>query len=412
MSTQATAFPIGASANTCVEVFRTQEEFLDLMRSVLDENYLDPIETLGPGFELLQAYAKMFERASRAVARLECGAFFTDAAGGARSTGPVQFFRQNSNAGRVDILAGTVVRASVTGQQYRVVTAGVLGADAILTGDEIAAGATSNRFADVTVEAIADGWEWDVPGTVRVPITGELLEGPVDTIELPLYEPPFGDNTIRVKQLLDAGEIIGGACAMLDALGDNRGIDRNKGEPDPDYAGRLRTLPDVISPDAIVRQLTRFWQPLDEPFDFIETFEITYQTCWDGPSTPIAGSDYDPTLWAYDDPRDPDPFRGRWLDEQDYRGAFIVVVNDLTAVEDVGMAYDDTALTIAAHATKHGRRAHAAYDVDPAGLNVDVLEGGYDGFDPEKDAIFKRLIALVNEIKLGGVAAAIEKRGE
>lgn len=411
MSNGPPEFPVGASANSCPPDNRTQDELLDLMRNLLDENYLDPIETLGPGFELLQAYAKMFERTSLAVARLECGSFFTTAAGGARSTGLVQFFRQNSSAGRIDILAGTIVRASAGGQQYRVVARGVLAADFILTGDEILAGATSHLSADVVVEGIADGWEWDVPETIRS-ASGELLEGPVDTIELPLYEPPFGDNTIRVRQLLNAGDITGGACAMLDALGDNRGIDRNKAEGDVDYAGRLRTLPDVISPDAFVRQLTRFWQPLDEPFDFIETPDINYQTCWDGPSTPFPGSDYDPTLWAYDDPRDADPFRGRWLDEQDYRGGVIIVVNDLTAVEDVGMAYDDTALTVAAHATKHGRRAHGAYDVDPAGLSVDVLQGGYDGFDPEKDAIFKRLIALVNEIKLGGVAAFIEKRGE
>jgi hypothetical protein len=397
MSNGAPDFPVGASANSCPPDNRTQDELLDLMRNLLDENYLDPIETLGPGFELLQAYAKMFERASLAVARLECGAFFTTAAGGSRSTGIVRFFRQNAGAGAVTVLAGTIVRASSTGQQYRVVDGTVMGGAAL--------------FVDVTVEAIADGWEWDVPGTTTS-AAGEVLKGPVDTIELPLYEPPFGDNTIRVEQVLGANPITGGAAAMLDALGDNRGIDRNKGEADPDYAGRLRTLPDVISPDAIVRQLTRFWLPLDEPFDFIETFDINYQTCWDGPSTPFPGSDYDPTLWAYDDPRDPDPFRGRWLDEQDHRGAFVVVVNDLTAVEDVGMAYDDTALTVADHATKHGRRAHGAHDVDPAGLNIDVLQGGYDGFDPEKDAIFKRLIALVNEIKLGGVAAFIEKRGE
>ena len=207
----------------------------------------------------------------------------------ARSTGLMQFFRQNSSAGRIDILAGTIVRASAGGQQYRVVARGVLAADFILTGDEILAGATSHLSADVVVEGIADGWEWDVPETIRS-ASGELLEGPVDTIELPLYEPPFGDNTIRVRQLLNAGDITGGACAMLDALGDNRGIDRNKAEGDVDYAGRLRTLPDVISPDAFVRQLTRFWQPLDEPFDFIETPDINYQTIAGATATSTHGT--------------------------------------------------------------------------------------------------------------------------
>jgi hypothetical protein len=145
------------------------------------------------------------------------------------------------------------------------------------------------------------------------------------------------DLTIQVRQPLPTG---GGVDASLDAHGNDRNIPRGIGEADSSYRGRIRALPDNISPDAVERALQQLLFPLGGGFDFIETWAITYQTCWDAPRNAIPGSAFDPNLFVYDDPDvDALPFRNRWLDLNDMRGAFIVTVPNYQWIRDNGMAF-------------------------------------------------------------------------
>ncbi len=122
---------------------------------------------------------------------------------------------------------------------------------------------------------------------------------------------------------------------------------------------------------------------------------------------------YDPDLFCYDDPRTPvdGAITNRWLDEMDHAGAFFVTIPSLPAMRDVGMAYDDTATTIADHLTTIGQRAHNAYDVDttvPAG----VLQGGYDGFDLPRQAVYLGAHATLQALKPIAVLAQVELAGQ
>lgn len=165
-----------------------------------------------------------------------------------------------------------------------------------------------------------------------------VVEGPTAAVSWQEYsqETDAADLTIQVVQ---ASTTTGGADASLDAHGKDRNIPRGTGETDDSYRGRIRALPDNISPDAVERALQQLLFPLGGGFDFIETWAMSYQTCWDAPRDPIPGSSFDPNLFCYDDPRPATPFRNRWLDLNDMRGAFIVVVPNYQWIRDNGMAF-------------------------------------------------------------------------
>jgi hypothetical protein len=217
---------------------------------------------------------------------------------------------------------------------------------------------------------------------------------------------------MAVRQVADAS---GGAAPMLDGLGVDRGMPRIAGEGDPAYRLRLRTLPDTVSPGAVDRAVSSIFAPYGKAHDLVETFEMTYQTCWDAPGDPIAANpDYDPSLCCYDDPRDPVPFRNRWLDAVEHRAAFIVVVPTIGAIEDVGMAYDDPATDSAGHVSPDsgGRRAYAAFDVPATFSSVLGLQGGYDGFDLPLQAVYLGTWQAIQSVRAAGVAAVVEREGE
>lgn len=392
-------FPVGASPGVCNPRYFTQQDFLDLFDRFLPASYLDPIKNVGPGYELLQAYAKMWERVSLAIGHVECGLFITLSHGGVKATVTVEFLRGSGTAGSVTVQTGTLISASKSGAQF------------ITLEPAVFSGAALGPIA-VSAESVAAGWTWNVAGQLMTPDM-EILAGEIDTIDLPLQDPPFADPTITVRQITAA---VGGQAAMLDQLGLDRSTPRSENETDSSYKVRIRTLDDTVSPDAIVRLLDRYTSQFElQPYDFIETWELRYQTCYDAPPPIPANPDYDTNTFCYDDPRPNPPFRNRWLDEDSHRGAFIVVVPRLSG-NDFGMAFDDTGSdTLASHTNASGfKRAHNAFDV-PTSSNPAILQGAYDGLggsDPlGRNLIYKNLIDFIKAAKAGGVDAVIELEG-
>lgn len=380
-----------------------QSEFLALFEKLVPQSWLIPIRDTGPGYEVLAAYAKTAERVSRAVARFYCGSYILSATGGNKATALVAFFRDNNNAGPVTIKAGTVITTSRGDRRF------VTAEDVTLThGDDF------DLSVVVPVTAAADGYQWNVPGPVQA-LNGEILPGEIDTIVALDTDPPFGDPTIQVQQVTDA---TGGVAPMLDGLGLDRGLPRNSvNETDDQYRARIRTLPDTVSPDAIKRNITaQLKQFLTNPsFDFIETFQQNYQNCWDAtpPAGPLTAQGiFDPNLFVYDDPRPPYPFENRWLDENDFRGAFIVVISPITR-SDSSLFYDDPGESPAdfSNAPDGGERAPAYYDLTNT-LTPAELQGAYDGEDVLANAIYANLYNTIITAKPAGVFAALELKGQ
>lgn len=260
----------------------------------------------------------------------------------------------------------------------------------------------------VAVQAVARGYEFNVPGQV-IAADGTVLEGEISLIRTLIEDPPLLDTGIQVRQLVAT---TGGTDGTLDNLGNDRGIARFSTETADSYRSRARNLLDTISPSAFTRNILDILRPYNIPFFVIETWDINYQTCWDGPATTILGSNYNPNLCTYDDPRN-NIFANRWLDLNDFRGGVIVVVSPVQPLGDQGMLYDDTAMDLNGLKSPFipgGSRAVCAYDMPSVWPYS--LTGAYDGFDYLKSSLYLGLYDTLQRIKPAGAMVAVELLGE
>lgn len=396
----------------------TYQDFLDLAARLLPASYLDPLRNkLGPGYEILQAMARICARASAAVGVLDQEGFYGTATAGSYATAQVKFSRPSAAAGALTIKAGTVVSCSATGRDW------------ILTQD-VAVGALATLTAATSVRAIIQSAEW---GNAKAPTTaanGDAIPGDIDTITTLVMDPAYADPTFTVVQFADA---VGGAADDLDQLGADEGIGRQAGETDAHYRPRLRQLPDVVSPAAIKRAVQALFAQFSaigaqwSTTYFYESWQLQLQTAWDVPnlaglpsSSPLHAADLN-SCFFYDDTRgpggtnipNPSGYYGRWMDEGDRRGAFFIIVPNLAAINDQGLFYDDPQAAVSGapfaaattYATALGRRGTSAYDA--AGLIGPATQGFYDGIDLQKAAVYAGLFALLDGIKAGGVTTEV-----
>lgn len=368
----------------------TQADLLAAVDRALDEGYLAPLKALGDGYELLQGFAKVGERCSLAVRRFELDGFIMSSLGAARATVTLKFYRAAATAGAGTILKGTIVRATVGGQRFRTV-------------QDVSFGAL-DLFVTVSAESIGFGYQYNVAGPFTDP-KGTVWPGVIDVIDLPLEDPPFFDDTIQVTNTT-AGS--GGRPGTLDAIGGERNLPRQTGEADTNYQTRIRTLPDTVAPNAILRQLKNYFRPFGIAWRAVETWQHEYQECYDAPEiSATLYENYDSNLCCYDDPRPETPMQNRWLGENDYLGAFVVEVEMPATMLDYGCAYDDPADELADVQSAAGIGAFAAYDV-PDTLTAPALPPCYDGVDFGAEDLFVNLYNLLDEIKAGGVFITIQ----
>lgn len=377
---------------------KSQADFLALLDRVYPDSYLAPLKTgSGPGYEVLQGYAAVGARVATAIDRLDQGGFFGTAQGAARATVVVQFLRPAGGPlPLVTVGKGTIVSTSQGKRQFVCTTDAQLGVGSL-------------GPVNCAAQALAPGFQYNVTGQ-RTAANGETLPGEIDTIDLLYTDPPYGDPTITVQQVDDAA---GGRDAYLDGLAGDRGIERNTGEPDPSYRARAQAIADTISPDAIQRQLGAILSVFPGvTWRFIETFQGNFCGCYDMPNLLADGSTPVPPIFVPDDPRPSPPYQNHIPDESFARGAFVVVIPNLPPFLDFGWCMDDPAVTLVQHRNDvtGGQRAHSALDI-PLTANPDIVPGCLDGYDQPKRALHLVLWQMLNQIKGGGVAVAIELEG-
>lgn len=385
--------------------------FLDLLDRLLPSSYLDPLKEVGPGYEILQAYSKLFERCGAAISNADAQAFFATATGGAKATGTATFTRASTATGIFAIKAGTVLQTGGSGRQFVTTQDATFGA-----GD---------LSVNAQIMAIAPGYEYNVSGEK---VIGSItLPADIDTIIQLLTDPPFADQSITAT----ATATTGGRPALLDALGADVNTPRaGLAETDAQYRVRVRSLPDNISPAAVRRSLATIFAQYTPNVDpvFIETWQPSYQTAYDMPADlPGALSN----TFVYDDPLDsPYPgsgfttrraagFFNRWLDDVEAGGTFYVVAPQIPAQRDVGMAYDDpsdqavapTPSSYVSPGSTAGQRGISAYDVDGS-LSPEILQGAYDGFDPAGAQAYLNVYQMLQRIKAAGTVAVLELAGQ
>lgn len=393
----------GAPARCDAEAY-PKAYFENVITKSMPESYLAPIrQNPNSGWEIYQAESAVAARVSLAVERFECGSFVMFAPAGARAEAEVEFTRPTAAAGAVTILAGTRVTTSAGDREFELLENVVFGA--LETGPKPA-----------RVVAIADGYEWNVPGA-RITAGGEFIPGSIDVFKALRTDPPYGDITFAVAQPADA---VGGAAPMLEGLGADRGITRRPGESIDAYRLRIRTLPDTVSPAAIRRTVASILAPLGIGFDFIETWQIEYQTSFDAPSpnagtptylNPLPPPPFNTDLFVYDDPRSDYPLQNVWLDDLEFRGAFVIVLQGAT-LWDCGFALDDPGTQpqdfrdIDTGRQRGTPALDIPLDVDP----VFIYASTWSGYDIDYSATASALWRLLQEIKAAGVAALLERR--
>ncbi len=188
----------------------TQADLLALFDRLLPDFYLAPLKSPGPGYEYLQAVAKVNARVSEGVAHIGSGCYIGSATGGTYATATVEFYRDNTVFGAVTLLKGTVV-GTYDGYLYQTV------ADVVFGASDLGPHA-------VQVQALARGWNWNKPGPVTSK-AGEVLPGSISQIVAPVVSSSGAnfDPTMQVRQTTDA---VGGSSPMLDGLGQDRGAYR------------------------------------------------------------------------------------------------------------------------------------------------------------------------------------------
>ena len=386
-------FPIAAPAagSDSGAIAHDQAYYLTVAEKLVDPEYLAGMKLgAGAGYELFQSFAKTSERASLAVQRMEIGSLMSYAQGGARATGTVELYRETALHGAVVVKAGSVVAS---------------GNRMFFLMDDCVFAVGDVGPHTVRISSLFQGYAYNLPGRVTL-ASGEIIDGDISTVRQLVEDPPYGDPTIKVRQLAPT---LGGRDPALDMLGLERGIKRSNAETDDHYRLRMRSLPDNITPAAVKRLAKNYLSKYRAGFEFIETTDPSYCGSYDTPRT-------SPNVFVYDDPRPTTPFRNRWVDEIEQFHTFIVVAGKIQCIADVGGMYDDANLGAAdvGSPLSGGRRCVTAFDHDRSDAGViasHYLTDCYDGRDYELDSVYAGLHKQLQDIKAGGISAILERAG-
>jgi hypothetical protein len=332
------------------------------------------------------------ERASTAVERFSCGTYVSWAQLGTRAQGIAEFYRLDASAGAVRVKAGSVVSTSRGNRKF------VTLEDVVFTAADL--GPHGAR-----IEAVAPGWEYNVPGVVYTK-GGEAIPGWIDTIAKLYEDPELQDTSIQVRQIV-ATE--GGRGAMLEQLALDRGITPIPGEDAESLRIRIRKLPDTVSPLAIIRSAYEYLARFNIPFAFIEPFDTRFQTFFDAPEIGVVNG-YESNLFVFDDTRDK-IYRNRWLDEITMAGAFILLVPSIWCAYDQAITLDDPGTSPDTFASHEGSdawtRAWNCGDV-PWDAPEEIVQGAPDGWDSVVRSILGGLYELIDQIREAGVQVILE----
>ncbi len=366
---------------------RSSAELLAMIDRVLDSDYISGLKA-GEGYEIIQAQAKEFARISQAIRVTGDGLFAAFASGGAFATGIVEFYRTSTVSPACVVLAGTIVQAR-GGKLFRTV--------------QDATFATNDQGPHaVGVRSVFQEWQANTEGQTTTP-GGVVIPGEIDVIRTLIQNPLYADPTIMVRQLQPTA---GGRSPMLDLLARGNNLTRNSGETDESLSYRTRNLPDNLVPGAIERMLRAMLGPYLARWEYVEPFDLEFQTVYDA----------EDNVFAFDDPRPRYLDAIDWVpDDRELWATFYVVVGKIAAIRHYGGAYDDLVTSLDELRSRgiNGRRAVPAMD------GPDVLEypnPGHLGMACDVDdlglnALMSSLYAQMQSLRAAGIVAGLHQEG-
>jgi hypothetical protein len=367
---------------------RSQDELLAMIDRILDSDYIDGLKA-GEGYEIVQAQAKEFARISQAIRVTGDGLFAAYASGGSFATGIVEFYRTSTVSPACTVLAGTIVQAR-GGKLFRTIQDAVFGAN------------DQGPYA-VGVRSVFQEWQANTDGQTLT--NGVLIPGEIDTIRTLIQDPLYADPTIMVRQI---DPTVGGRAPMLDLLARGNNLRRNSGESDESLSYRTRNLPDNLTPGAMERMLRTLLGSTGARWEYVEPFELDFQTSYDAPE----GS----SVFTYDDPRPRYfPAINWYADDREQWATFYAVVGKIQPMADFGGSYDETIVTLdeLRSPITGGKRAVPAFDAPDPGTYGEGLDLGmaYDARDTEQDALLNSVYDQMQSLRAAGIVAGLLKEG-
>lgn len=388
------SFPVGIPAESSDSGFvsHNQAYFLSVADQTLEEDYVKGLQAQ-EGYEILQAQAKIFARVSQAIKNNADGMLAAYARGPALAEGTVEFYRTGTGGGAFTVKSGTIVSAA-GGRFFRVLE------DAAFTSLDLGPHA-------VRVRSVFQDYQHNVLGQT-ITTSGYTINGEIDTITVLIEDPQLQEPAVKVRQITD---ITGGRSAQLDLLAVQEGLSRRNRETDESLAYRIRNLPDNITPAAIERQVQALVEPYGLRYEFIETWDPTFQCAYD-----MEFGEPNSNVFVYDDKR-ARYFRAiNWYaDDVEQWGTFYINIGKCQPIRDYGGMYDDTAAT-AGHlysAISRGYRAVSAYDLpDMSTVGAGGRLGiGYDCRDEGHDALMASIWEMMQTHRAAGVKAGLQQEG-
>jgi len=373
----------------------SKDDFLELIARTFPPNWLDGLDNPGPGYELIEMYARVGARLATAAdnVRKSLYAYLAPSA---------SFAEVTLELTRTTTITEVIVRAGSSwkdrlGRQYQ-------------TTEDVTFAIGDDGPHEVVARAVAPGSGFNQLGPYTT-AGGESVPGEISMRSYLILDPPFGDTSIVAEQLDDAE---GGVTGMLDLHAEDRGMPRFPGESDAQLRSRIRQLPDTTTPAAINRFLSSIFSPLGLPYWVFEPFEQGVAGVVDAPSQDVG--DYETNLMAYDDPRVPDGtptppgngvFWGRMWAAEEALGAFVVVVPKIPAMKFCGFLLGDSVTALSQLANPLGERGLSVLGLY-AGVSADITPTVLSGRDEQVASVYRAVVAGLRRIKPAGVLPLVE----
>lgn len=226
--------------------YHDQDYFLRLLESRMPRAYIAALkEGDGDGYALLQVIAKVAERVSIAIGRLERDSLLASSYLGIKSVGSILAWRTDVT-GAVTLLAGTTVVSTQTGRRYK-----------MLASMALSNGEMSNWYAQYVI-AEAPGYEWDSKAGFYGK-SGDFIDGCIDAFETVLTSPAT-DPSIWMLSHLD--DTTGGRAPSMETHGVDLGAPARETSTDAlAYYQQVVGAEDTVSYLAIYRGLLPLLMP-------------------------------------------------------------------------------------------------------------------------------------------------------
>lgn len=166
----------------------SQSVLLSVLDRTMDQTWLLPLKQPGPGYEVLEAYASIWNRVSQAAVN-SLNVFILSSQGGALAQGFVTFSRNSQDLPQETVKAGSMVTTSNGNRVFFTVDDAIFGFGSTTAVD------ANTGLASIPVQAAAMDWQWNVLGQVDA-ANGTILPGDIDTMLLPIVQSFVGSTSL------------------------------------------------------------------------------------------------------------------------------------------------------------------------------------------------------------------------